>query len=66
MENVRLTTHRGDKPRLKKHIMVFLEARYRGIQQLTMKNASAAENARTTARSACTNSKRTKEKRSLS
>ena len=29
----------------KKHIMGFLEARYFGIQQLTMKNAAAAENA---------------------
>jgi hypothetical protein len=51
---------------VKKHIMVFLEARYRGVQQSTMKNASTAENAQITARSACTNSKRKKETRGQS
>jgi hypothetical protein len=50
----------------KKHIMVFLVARYRGLHQSTTKNAQAAENAWTTAHSAYTSLKRRKVKRGQS
>jgi len=56
----------GDRKCIKKHIMVFLETRYLGIQQLTMKNASAAENAPTTAHWAYTHPKRKTAKRGQS